>query len=109
MNGDQLKGMIGLALRARQAAAGFDACRMMIRTGQCGIVLIDGATAGNTRRKMEELCARAGVPVRILPEGLIETATGRENRMMAVRAGSFAEKLSETQGTNRQEPGNNSR
>ena len=69
MNVQKLKGMIGLAARARQTAAGADACRILIRSGECGVLLIDGGTAYNTRKRAEEMCERTGTPRRILPEG----------------------------------------
>ena len=53
MNETKLKGMLGLALRARQASLGMDACRILIRSGKCGIMLLDGETGrhGNVGRK----------------------------------------------------------
>ena len=93
MNEQKLKGMIGLAVRARQASAGADACRMLIRSGECGVLLIDGGTADNTREKAEEICERTGTWKRILPEGLIEAATGKNNRILGIRKGSFAEQI----------------
>ena len=75
MNGQKLKGMLGLALRARQAALGMDACRILIRAGKCGVLLLDGGAGPNTRKRAEELCERNGTPLRILPEGMIGEAT----------------------------------
>ena len=54
MNGQKLAGILGLALRARQAALGTDASRIMIRTGKCGLLLLDGDAGLNTRKKAEE-------------------------------------------------------
>ena len=93
MNEQKMKGMIGLAMRARQAAAGTDACRILIRSGKCGAVLLDGAAGANTRKKAEELCERSGTPLRILPEGMIEAATGRSNMTLGLQKGSFAEQI----------------
>ena len=89
MNVQKLKGMIGLAARARQTAAGADACRILIRSGECGVLLIDGGTAYNTRKRAEEMCERTGTVKRILPEGLIEAATGKNNMILGIRKGSF--------------------
>ena len=91
MNRQKLKGMLGFALRARQAAAGMDACRIMIRSGQCGVLLVDGASGENTRKRAEEMCSRTETPFRILPEGLILESTGRENRVLGLRKGPMAE------------------
>ena len=93
MNDQKVKGMIGLAVRARQAAAGTDACRILIRSGNCGVLLIDGETRGNTRKKSEDLCRQTGTPVVILPPGTIERATGKDNRVLAIRKGSFTEQI----------------
>ena len=93
MNGQKIKGMIGLALRARQAALGMDACRIMIRTGKCGVLLVDQAAGVNTRQKTEELCGRTGTPMRMMPEGLIEEATGRNNMVIGLQKGHFSEQI----------------
>ena len=95
MNGQKLKGMLGLALRARQAALGMDACRILIRAGKCGVLLLDGGAGPNTRKRAEDLCERNGTPLRILPEGMIEEATGRDNMVLALQKGSFADKALE--------------
>ena len=100
MNMQKVTGMLGLALRARQAALGMDACRLMIRSGKCGVLLIDGSAGANTRKKAEELCGQTGTPVRILRGGLIEEATGKSNMVVGLLKGSFAEQvLAETSGT----------
>ena len=95
MNGQKLKGMLGLALRARQAALGMDACRILIRAGKCGVLLLDGGAGSKTRKRAEELCERNGTPLRILPEGMIGEATGRDNMVLALQKGSFADKALE--------------
>ena len=93
MNGQKLRGLIGLALRARQASAGADACRILIRSGNCGILLLDGAAGPNTRKKAEALCRQAGVPLAVLPEGMIGEATGRSSMMIGLHQGSFADQI----------------
>lgn len=93
MNERKLAGMIGLAVRARQAAAGMDACRIMIRAGKCGVLLADGETAPGTREKAEGMARQADIPFRVLPPGMILEATGRDNRVIAVSRGSFAEQI----------------
>ena len=93
MNGQKLAGMLGLAMRARQAAAGMDACRIMIRSGKCGVLLADEAVAPGTREKAGAMARQAGVPFRVLPQGMIMDATGRDNRVVAIREGSFAEQI----------------
>ena len=93
MNGQKLRGMLGLALRARQASLGMDACRVMIRSGKCGILLIDEAAGVNTRKKAEELCGRTGTAMKILPEGMIGEATGKSNMVMGICKGSFSDEI----------------
>ena len=93
MNEQKLSGMLGLAVRARQAAAGMDACRILIRSGKCGVMLVDGDAAANTLKKAKNLCVRTQTDMMILPTGLIEKATGKSNMVIAVQKGSFAEQL----------------
>ena len=98
MNEQKIAGLIGLALRARQAVSGADACRLLIRSGECGVLLVDGDAGPNTRKKAEEQCRSTETPMRILPAGTIERATGRSNRLLAVRKGGFAIQLCEITG-----------
>ena len=91
MNEQKLTGMMGLALRARQAVTGTDACRMMIEAGKCGILLMDESTGINTRKKMENLCERTRTQFAVIPVGLMESATGYQGVLMAIRKGSFAD------------------
>ena len=93
MNEQKLAGMLGLTVRAGQVSAGMDACRILIRSGNCGVLLIDGETCGNTRKKAEDFCRQTGTPAVVLPSGMIERATGKDNRVLAVRKGSFAEQI----------------
>ena len=93
MNEQKLSGMLGLAVRARQTSAGMDACRLMIRSGKCGVLLLDGESAENTRKKAENLCRMTGAAMMILSSGLIRKATGKTNMVMAVQKGSFAEQI----------------
>ena len=93
MNEVMIKGLLGLSLRARQASVGTDACRIMIRTGRCGLLLLDGNTGPNTRRQFSEMCEKYGVTVRVLPEGMIGESTGRDAMVFGIQEGSFAEKI----------------
>ena len=93
MNEQKLKGLVGLAVRAGQAASGMDASRILIRSGKCGVLLLDSAAGANTRKKAEDLCRSTGTPLTVLPENLIEAATGKSNMMVAVSKGSFAEEI----------------
>ena len=93
MNTQKLTGMIGLALRARQAVTGMDACRIMIEAGRCGVLLMDGGAGVHTRKKCETLCSRTGTPMTILPDGFLEKATGHTGAVLAMQKGSFAEQV----------------
>ena len=62
-------------------------------SGKCGIILLDAETGPNTRKKFRDLCERAGVPLGVLPEGLMEEATGKANRVAALKKGAFAEQM----------------
>jgi len=93
VNETKLKGMLGLALRARQASLGMDACRILIRSGKCGIMLLDGETGPNSRKKAQDMCSQAGVPVMILPAGMIAEATGKDNMAIGISKGSFADRI----------------
>ena len=50
MNEQRARGMLGFAVRAREACFGDDACRKMIESGKCGIILLDEETGPNTRK-----------------------------------------------------------
>ena len=93
MNEQRLKGLLGLSVRAGQAVFGTDTCRRLMAGGQCGILLLDGDAAENTREKAREACERAGTPMAVLPAGMIPAATGRDNMVMALRKGAFAEQV----------------
>ena len=93
MNEQKLRGMLGLAVRARQAQLGTDACRLLVLSGVCGVLLLDAGTSPNTRAKCEEWCRRSDTPVVILPEGMIADATGRTNITLGIRKGSFSEQV----------------
>ena len=93
MNEQKLAGILGLATRARQTAAGMDACRIMIRSGKCGVLLLDGEAGPNTRKKAEDLCRQNGIPMVSVPAGLISRATGKSNMIIAVQEGSFSDQF----------------
>ena len=93
MNEEKTAGMIGLAVRSRQVSTGMEACRILVRTSNCGVMLLDQDTGPNTRKKAEELCIQAGAPIRVLPPGTIEKATGKSNKIIAVQKGSIAEQI----------------
>lgn len=93
MRPDRLAGMLGLCVRAGQATFGEDGCMKRIRAGQCGVMLVAAEASEATKEKYRGACKHAGTPVFWLPEGLIQTATGRPGVAMAVRKGGLADQL----------------
>ena len=86
--------MMGLCVRAGQAVFGEEGCRKSITGGQCGILLVDSGISDNSRKRYEDLCEYTGTQMAMLPEGLLADATGKPGAAMAVKHGSFAEKMS---------------
>jgi len=93
LNEEKLRGLMGLCTRARQAVFGEEGCLKEIRSGKCGVLLLDGEISPAAERKYRGACAEAEVTVGKLPPGLLERATGRPGMAMAVRKGSFAEQM----------------
>ena len=93
MDEKKLQGLMGLCVRARQAVFGEDACLKAIRSGECAVLLLDGGASQATRDKYTGSCEHAGVPLVILPEDLLEIATGRPGRAMAVKPGGLASQI----------------
>ena len=93
MDERRLKGLMGLCVRAGQAAFGEDGCRRAIEKGQCGILLADGGISANSRKRYEDLCGRNGTRMVLLPEGLLGDAPGKPGAAMAVKEGPFSEQI----------------
>ena len=93
MDERRMKGLMGLCVRAGQAVFGEEGCRRAITAGQCGILLADGGISGNSRKRYEDLCGKTGTAMALLPEGLLEEATGRPGAAMAVKQGPFSEQM----------------
>ncbi len=93
MDERRLKGLMGLCVRAGQASFGEEGCRRSILTGQCGILLADGGISENSRKRYEELCRRTGTRMALLPQGLLQNATGKPGAAMAVKQGTFSEQM----------------
>ena len=89
----KLQGMMGLAVRARQAVFGEDACLKAVRSGECALLLLDSGASDATKDKYTGSCEHAGVPLVQLPEDLLEIATGKPGRAMAVKPGGIAEQM----------------
>ena len=93
MDEQRIRGLMGLCVRAGQAVFGEDGCRKALVQGKCGLLLTDGNISLNSRKRYEELCERTATPMRVLPPGLLEEATGKPGAAMAVKPGSFSEQM----------------
>lgn len=92
-NVQQLRGMLGLCVRARQAVFGMDGCLNAVRGQTAGVLLLDAGASMATRKKYADTCSNHGVPLLELPEGLLEESTGRSGVAMAVNKGGFSERI----------------
>jgi hypothetical protein len=93
MDEKRLRGLMGLSVRAGQAAFGEEGCRKLILQEGCGVLMLDAGASANTRERYERLCAAQETQMAVLPEGLIQEATGRSGAAMALRSGSFSEQV----------------
>ena len=89
----KLHGLMGLCVRARQAVFGEDGCLKSIRSGGCGVLLLDGRASQATRDKYRGACRNAGVPMAELPEGMLGRATGKPGVAMAVNRGGLCDQI----------------
>ena len=95
MNEAKARGLLGLAVRARQIHFGEEACRKLVRSGGCALLMLDEAAGIHTRKKAETMSRAAQIPLILLPAGFMEQAMGRGNMMAAVQQGTFSEPLTE--------------
>lgn len=86
----KLRGLMGLCVRARQAVFGEDGCLKNVRGNTCAVLLVDEAASPATQDKYRSACEHAGVPMRMLPAGLLHEATGKPGMAMAVLPGGLA-------------------
>lgn len=96
----RVQGLMGLCVRARQAVFGEDGCLKTIRSGQCGVLLVDSGASQATKEKYRSACAHAKVCLGWLPEDLLLEATGRPGVAMAVTKGGLSEQLTKLLGEN---------
>lgn len=89
----KLRGWMGLCVRAHQAVFGEDGCLRCVRGGECGVLLLDAGASSATRARYTSVCERNGVPLGVLPEGLLHSATGKPGVAMAIRTGGLAEQI----------------
>lgn len=91
---DRLRGLLGLSQRAGRLVTGMDTTLSAIRSGKSCLVLVDESAAENTVKKLTDACIYYHAPLVKLPQGLLESATGRDGRMMgALTDKGFADKV----------------
>ena len=90
MNEGRIRGLMGLCVRDGAAVFGEDGCRKELTGGKSGALLLDGGASEGTRKRYTDWCRSAGVPLILLREGLLEEATGKPGKAMAIRKGGFA-------------------
>lgn len=93
MDEKRLRGLMGLCVRAGQGVFGEDSCVKALRSGQIGLLMLDGDISDSAAERYEHLCERERIPVRRLPAGLMAEATGKPGKAMAVRTGNFADQM----------------
>ena len=93
MNEPRIRGLMGLCVRARMAVFGEGGCLKSVRSGNCGLVLLDSGASAAAQEKYRGACGHAGVPLRILPKGLLGEATGRPGVAMALQPGGICQQL----------------
>lgn len=90
---NRLRGMMGLCVRARQGVFGMDGCLNGIRGGKVGLVLMDAEASAGTAKKLQDACHSHQIPLRVIPEGVLQEATGRSGIVMAVNPGGLCDQL----------------
>ena len=96
---DKARGLLGLCARAGQIAFGEDGCLGAIRTGKCGLLILDQGASANARKRYTDACRYYRVPLATAAAGLVEQSTGKRGRMAAAIArGGFADQLRATLG-----------
>ena len=89
----RLSGLMGLCVRARQCIFGEKACLKAMRDGEIGLLLMDETISEAMAEKYEGVCQRMKIPMIRLEDGFLWAATGKNGMVMAVRKGSFAERM----------------
>ena len=101
MDENRLRGLLGLSVRARTATFGMDGCLKSIRGGTCRLLLVDAAASQATLDKYLDACRSHGTEIRIVPEDLIEEATGHSGVAVALAQGGLTEQIMALQGLKR--------
>ena len=67
---DKARGLLGLCARAGQIAFGEDGCLGAIRTGKCGLLILDQGASANARKRYTDACRYYRVPLATAAAGL---------------------------------------
>ena len=94
MDEKKIGGMIGLAVKARQAQLGAGRALDCLRAGKAGLLLLDETASDNTRKRFTDACASHEVECLMLPPGLLGQAAGKSDTMVAaLLKGGLADRL----------------
>lgn len=94
MGEDGLKGMLGLAFRARQLVPGAEMSLQLIRDGKAALVIIDDKASANTAKKLQDACRHRDVPVFVLGNGMLGASCGRQGMAAAaLKAGKISQNV----------------
>lgn len=100
-----MRGLLGIAMRAGRLVTGADTVLNIVRSGKSCLVLCDEGAAENTLKKVKDACIYYHAAIMYLPQGLLESATGREGRVLgALTDQGFAKKVQEIMAEDRQTP-----
>ena len=100
---ERLRGLLGIAMRAGRLITGADTVLNTVRAGKAQLVLADEAASENTLKKVKDACIYHHAAIMYLPQGLLESATGRDGRMLGVLTDQgFARKIQEIMAEDRQ-------
>jgi ribosomal protein L7Ae-like RNA K-turn-binding protein len=87
--------LVGFAARARKLVQGFTSVERSVKRKNAKLVLLDPQTGETTKKRIETLCSKVGVPVVFLPkEFSLEDILGKPNcRCAGVTDSGFAESI----------------
>ncbi len=85
-------GMLGLCAKAGKLVSGGEGVEIAIKRGDARLVIADSEASENTRKRITQMCAAAGLP--LIFEENAGAAIGRNERMLiAVTDMNFAQTL----------------
>ncbi|MFH1941664.1 MAG: ribosomal L7Ae/L30e/S12e/Gadd45 family protein [bacterium] len=87
--------LVGFAARARKLVQGFTSVERSVKRKNAKLVILDPQAGETTKKRIEALCSRVGVPVVFLPKGFsMEDILGKPNcRCAGVTDSGFSEAI----------------